>query len=107
MRTFELRVYTLRSNEALELYANTIYPRHLHSFPLFGVQAHGFWTAKDDTKPRLFVLVSYEQGADPAEVAQRYLQSAELADDVRGFDVANIVGVDSTFLIPTPSSPSL
>jgi len=25
-----------------------IYPRHLNSFPLFGIEAHGFWTARED-----------------------------------------------------------
>jgi len=39
MRTFELRVYTLRSREALDYYVNKIYPRHLGSFPLFGIEA--------------------------------------------------------------------
>jgi hypothetical protein len=42
MRTFELRVYTLRTKEALDFYMETIYPRHLNSFPLFGIEAHGF-----------------------------------------------------------------
>ena len=42
MRTFELRVYTLRTKEALDFYMQTIYPRHLNSFPLFGIVAHGF-----------------------------------------------------------------
>jgi hypothetical protein len=32
MRTFELRKYTLRSKEALDIYMNRVYPRHLHSF---------------------------------------------------------------------------
>jgi hypothetical protein len=36
-----------------------IYPRHLSSFPLFGIEAHGFWTAKEEVEPRLFVLASY------------------------------------------------
>ena len=35
MRTFELRVYTLRTKEALDFYREEIYPRHLNSFPLF------------------------------------------------------------------------
>jgi hypothetical protein len=47
MRTFELRVYTLRTKEALNFYAQTIYPRHVNSFPVFGIEAHGFWTAKE------------------------------------------------------------
>jgi hypothetical protein len=105
MRTFELRVYTLRTKEVLEFYGETIYPRHLHSFPLFGVEAHGFWTAKADVAPRLIVLVSYAEGDDPGEVTQRYMQSTEFADDVRDFDVADIVGVETTVLIPSASSP--
>ena len=48
MRTFELRVYTLRNKRALDSYVNEIYPRHLDSFPLFGIEAHGFWTARED-----------------------------------------------------------
>jgi hypothetical protein len=46
MRTFELRVYKLRTKEALDFNMEQIYPRHLSSFPLFGIEAQGFWTAK-------------------------------------------------------------
>jgi hypothetical protein len=79
--------------------------RHLNSFPLFGIEAHGFWTAKEDVEPRLFVLASYAAGDDSGEVARRYMQSTEFADDIRNFDVSDIVGVDSTILIPSTSSP--
>ena len=105
MRTFELRVYKLRTKEALDLYMNQIYPRHLRSFPLFGIEAHGFWTAKEDDEPRLFVLASYAAGEEPGEVARRYMQSKEFAEDIRDFDVSDIVGVESTILMPSPSSP--
>jgi hypothetical protein len=53
MRAFELRVYTLCTKEALDFYMEKIYLRHLNSFPLFGIEAYGFWTAKDDVEPRL------------------------------------------------------
>ncbi len=33
MRTFALRVHTLRAKEALDFYAGAIYPRHINSFP--------------------------------------------------------------------------
>jgi hypothetical protein len=105
MRTFELRVYTLRTKEALDFYMNQIYHRHLSSFPLFGIEAHGFWTAKEDVEPRLFVLASYAAGEEPGEVARRYMQSKEFAEDIRDFDVSNIVGVESTILIPSTNSP--
>ena len=105
MRTFELRVYTLRSKESLDFYTQQIYPRHLSSFPLFGIEAHGFWTAKEDVEPRLFVLASYAAGEEPDEVVRRYMQSAEFAEDVKNFDVSDIVSVESTILIPSTSSP--
>ena len=105
MRTFELRVSKLRTKETLDFYMEEIYPRHLHSFPLFGIEAHGFSTAKEDVEPRLFVLASYSAGEEPGEVAQRYMQSKEFAEDTRNFDVSEIVSVESTILIPSASSP--
>src|ERR1700733_11705396 len=45
MRAFELRVYKLRAKEALDFYMEMIYSHHPNSFPLFGIEAHGFWTA--------------------------------------------------------------
>ena len=105
MRTFELRVYSLRSQEALDFYMHQIYPRHLSSFPLFGIEAHGFWTVKDDAEPRLFVLASYAPGEEPDEVAGRYMQSRAFAEDIRDFDVSDIAGVESTILLPSASSP--
>ncbi len=105
MRAYEMRVYTLRTKEALEFYASTVYPRHLRIFSLFGVEAHGLWTKKDDVAHRMFVLVSYAEGADPVEIAERYIQSPEAVNDARGFDVADILGVESTILVTSASSP--
>jgi hypothetical protein len=105
MRTFELRVYKLRTKEALDFYMNQVYPRHLNSFPLFGIEAHGFWTDKDDAEQRLFVLASYAAGDEPGEIARHYMGSKEFAEDIRDFDVADIVGVESTILMPSASSP--
>ena len=105
MRAYEMRVYTLRTKEALEFYASTVYPRHLDNFGLFGVEAHGLWTKKDDVAHRIFVLVSYAEGDDPVEVAQRYIQSPEAVNDAQGFDIADILGVESTILVPSASSP--
>lgn len=105
MRTFEMRVYTLRTRAALDYYCNTVYLRHLDNFDRFGVEAHGLWTRKDDEKHRVFALLSYAEGDDPAEVAQRYIQSPEVANDTQGFDVADILSVESTILTPSSSSP--
>ena len=79
MRPYELRVYTLSSKEALDFYMNQVYPRHLSSFPRFGIEPHGIWTVKEGVKPRACVLVSYAAGADPVAVVRRYMQSPEFA----------------------------
>src|SRR5260370_4401064 len=105
MRTFELRVYKLRTKEALDFCMEQIYPRHLSSFPLFGIEAHGFWTAKEDVEPRLFVLASYAAGEEPREVALRDMQNTEFAEDIRHLDVSSICYVGSTILIPSSYPP--
>ena len=105
IRTFELRVYKLRTKEALDFYMEQIYPRHLSSFPLFGIEAHGFWTAKEDVEPRFFVLASYAAGEEPGEVVRRYMGSSEFAEETKDWDRSNIVAVQSTILTPSASSP--
>jgi hypothetical protein len=70
----------------------------------FGIEAHGFWTAKEDVEPRLFMLASYAAGEEPGEVARQYMQSKEFAEDIRNFDVSDIVSVESTILVPSTSS---
>lgn len=105
MRTYELRVYTLSTKEALDFYMNQIYPRHLNSFPLFGIKPHGLWTVKDDDTARAFVLVSYAEDEDPGEVVRGYMQSKQFAEEIRDWDPSSkIVAVESTILIPTTSS---
>jgi len=52
-----------------------------------------------------FVLVSYAPGADIGEVARKYMQSTEFADDIKNFTVSDIVDVEWTILIPSKGSP--
>lgn len=104
MRSYELRLYTLSSKEALDFYTNQVYPRHLSSFPLFGIEPHGIWTVKESVEPRAAVLVSYAAGADPVTVVQRYMQSPEFAEEIEDWDPSNIVNVESTYLEPTTIS---
>jgi hypothetical protein len=104
-RRFELRIYTLPSKDALDFYKDKVYPRHLKSFPLFGIEAHGFWTPPSEVGHQLYVLASYPNNQDPSEVAIEYMNSQEFADDISGFDPKTIVSVETTLLRPTDSSP--
>jgi NIPSNAP len=104
-RRFELRIYTLPSKDAFDFYKDEVYPRHLKSFPLFGIEAHGFWTPPSEVGYELYVLVSYPNNQDPSEVVLKYMSSKEFADDIRGFDLNTMVSVETTLLRPTDSSP--
>ncbi len=94
MRTFELRVCKLRTKEALDFYMEKIYPRHLNSFPLFGIVAHGSsrWSPMQRAK-------------NPARSLGGICKAQNFADDIRNFNVSDIVCVESTILIPSTNSP--
>jgi hypothetical protein len=103
---FQLRLYTLRSPEALRQYATVHWARHLDTFPRFGVITHGVWTEQGDGANRLVALVGYPAGADPEQLTRRVMASAEFGADMAGFDVDDIIDVQSITLDPTPFSPT-
>jgi hypothetical protein len=102
---FQLRIYTLRSSQALERYATVHWARHVPSLATFGVTTHGIWTQRGDDDRRLIALISYPNGADPAALARGFMASPEFAADMDGFDPEDVVAVDSMLLDPTQSSP--
>ena len=104
---FQLRIYTLRSPEALRRYATVHWARHLDTFPAFGVTTHGVWTEQDEgaTATRLVALVDYPADVDPEQLTRRVMASAEFGADMAGFDADDITDVESILLDPTPFSP--
>jgi len=102
---FQLRIYTLRSTEALERYATIHWARHVPSLATFGVTTHGIWTQRGEDDHRLVALISYPDGVDHDALTRDFMASSEFAADMDGFDPEDIVAVDSMPLDPTPSSP--
>jgi hypothetical protein len=102
---FQLRIYTLRSREALQQYAIVHWDRHLATFKTFGVTVHGVWTERSDGANRLVALISYPPSADPEQHTRQIMTSPEFAADMAGFDVNEIVDVQSVLLDPTSFSP--
>ena len=102
---FQLRIYTLRSAEALERYATTHWARHIPSLAAYGVTTHGIWTQRGDDDHRLVALISYPDSADPDAVTRDFMASPEFAADMDGFDPEDIVAVDAMLVEPAPSSP--
>jgi hypothetical protein len=100
----ELRIYTLRTPEALQQYATVHWARHLDTFTTFGVTTYGVWT-ETSAGNRLVALIGYPPGADPEGLTQHIMTSPEFAADMAGFDVGDIVDVESIPLGPTSFSP--
>ncbi|OBI81587.1 NIPSNAP family protein [Mycobacterium asiaticum] len=101
----QLRIYTLRSPEALRQYATVHWARHLATFEIFGVTTHGVWTERSGGANRLVALIRYPSGADPDEVTRECMSSPEFASDMAGFDPEEIIDVQSLPLDPTTFSP--
>ncbi len=102
---FQLRIYTLRSPEALQRYATVHWARHLATFTTFGVTTHGVWTEETGGANRLVALIAYPAGADPELLTRHIMTSPEFAADMVGFNVDEIVDVQSILLDPTSFSP--
>ena len=105
---FQLRIYTLRSLDALERYASVHWVRHVWSLGTFGVTTHGMWTERAGRNcdvNRLFALISYPDGADAAKLADEYLASPEFEADMKGFDSQEIIDVETILLDATTASP--
>lgn len=101
---FQLRIYTLRTDEALERYSTIHWARHVGSLAGFGVTTHGIWTEHGQGANRLVALVSFEQDADPAAVTNEYMASPEFKADMDGFDRRDVVAVTTMLLDATGST---
>jgi NIPSNAP len=102
----QLRIYTLRSPGALHRYATVHWARHLATFTTFGVDTHGVWTERDGGANRLVALIGYPPDADPDRLTEEIMGSPEFVADMAGFDVDDIIDVQTTVLDPTPYSPT-
>jgi len=102
---FQLRIYTLRSPDVLQQYATVHWARHVPTFETFGVTTHGVWTEHGGEANRLVALIGYPPGSDPDRLTRDIMASAEFAADMAGFDVEDIVDVQTALLDPTSFSP--
>ena len=102
---FQLRIYTLRSPDALRQYATVHWTRHLATFTPFGVTTHGVWTERSGGANRLVALIRYPPGANPEQLTRQIMASPEFAALMAGFNADEIVDVQSVSLDPTSFSP--
>ena len=71
---------------------------------LFGVETHAFFSVP--SAPQTVVaLISFDEHADPEAVTRDYMESDSFKQDMQGFDVALIEGVETLLLEPGGGSP--
>jgi hypothetical protein len=107
MSQYQLRVYTLRSSDALAAYEK-IWAQHIPGMAKHRITTHGVWTVPADPGSearRLYALVSYRDGDDVQERMRAYLAGPEFRADMEGFDISEIVDVSEALLKPTADSP--
>ena len=103
MRTYQLRTYRLRTEEAAAIYLPH-WVLHVRSLKLCGVETHAFFSVP--SAPRNVVaLISFDEHADPEAVTREYMASDAFQQDMHGFDIAQIEGVDTLLLKPGAGSP--
>jgi hypothetical protein len=78
---------------------------HLATSETLGVTTHGVWTERTGGANQLVALIRYPPGADPEQLTRQIMTSPEFAADMAGFDVDEIVDVQSVLLDPTSFSP--
>ncbi len=103
MKTYEMRVYTLKSAQAAIAYRE-IWIKHIESLKAFEIVTHGVFAVANDPA-KVVALVSYPEGADPKAVSDRYMASDLFIADMAGFDVEGFASVEATLLIPEIFSP--
>ena len=103
MRMYQLRTYRLRTEQAAAIYLPR-WERHVKSLKLFGVETHAFFSVP--SAPQTVVaLISFDEHADPDTVTRAYMESDAFKQDMRGFDVGQIEGVETLLLKPGQDSP--
>ncbi|HYZ69342.1 MAG TPA: hypothetical protein VE666_16335 [Mycobacterium sp.] len=63
------------------------------------------WTERSGGAHRLVALIGYPPEADPEQLTRHIMTSPEFAADMAGFDVGDILDVQTTLLDPTSFSP--
>lgn len=100
-RTFEVRMYTLATAAAAQAYLD-VWAKHVISLKAFGIQTLKYELTPGGDGRQVRALVAYPPGADPAVLDAAYRASPQLKEDMAGFDVTQMRGVQ-TRLVDRPS----
>ncbi|MFB6349173.1 NIPSNAP family protein [Moraxella sp. ZJ142] len=88
---YQLRIYTLDSEQSADLYFEKVWKNHLDSLPKFGIKPLSVFRVQG--KPQVVAIVDYGDN-DPVQAEKAYMQSPDILQDFEG--IVPITAVVST-----------
>lgn len=97
----QLRIYTLADRQTAQHYFAEHWTKHIINLPKFGFQVKGVWIGNTPgVANQVIAILSFSDNADVDEMTDRYMKSAEFADDTAGFDRSKIINVETKIIRP-------
>jgi len=95
---YQLRIYTIDSEEAMRTYAHVHWRRHKESLKKFGVTTEAVFQSVKDENYYVIALVSYCEDADIQSVDEAFMNSRDFKADMEGFDFKHMRKVEGFVL---------
>lgn len=102
MATYHLRRYFLDSEDAAVAYL-TIWRAHITSLVALNITTVGFFTIEENPR-EVVALLRFAESDDPVQAIRAYMASPGFAQDMAGFDMAQINRVEVQTLWPGTGS---
>ena len=94
MPLYQIRIYTISNPHDADEYFRVNWLRHVESLEKFDIHTeHVFKEVDTKRRTRVIALCRYDDGVDVEAVNAAYMHSAELREDMAGFNKLSFRGV--------------
>ncbi|WP_343711379.1 hypothetical protein [Kosakonia radicincitans] len=97
----QLRIYTLKDKESAEKYFRTCWPKHMVSLPKFGIFINSVYLGGNEQDNQVIAVVTFPEEGDVNLLNRQYMQSPDFSEDMRGFNMTDIIHVDEIAISET------
>ena len=97
----QLRIYTLKDKESAEKYMPPDNPEHAISLPKFGIFINSVYLGGNEQANQVIAVVTFPEECDVNLLNRQYMQSPDFSEDMRGFNMTDIIHVDEIAISET------
>lgn len=94
----QLRIYTLKNENIATEYFRNHWINHLQSLPKFNIAVNSVYQGKESDSNKVFAIVTYMGDIPPNELTKQFMESSDFINDMKGFDMKNIINVDEFYI---------